>query len=170
MLFMISRRLVVGFLPVLVFIGSCGCGIREGSSYVRTALPVSDIDQRLGNSKAFSDSADHNLTRFLAAEMLRSDLHVLIDRIGRCDAITYWYASLNREIALLDDPLEQQFRSLRPVHLFGEGDGRCYSYTIEHTVPLPEPSVWRRRLLTSIPVRISIIHAMRDARFLLPRP
>ena len=166
MVLMMHQQPALVTLTVLIAIGAWGCGIREGVPYRRVAVPSADIDRWLQRDHAFSDSADFTLTRHLAAEMLRGDLYVLIDRIGECDAITRWYETLNREIARLADPLEQSFRALRAVRLFDSNDTRCYSYTVEHAVPLPNPAVWRNRLWTSVPHRVSIIHAMRDARLL----
>ena len=62
----------------------------------------------------------------------------------------------------MEDPLERSFQAVRPVLLFESGAQDCFSYTVKYDVPLAEPIRWNMRLLTSVPMRLSLIHPMED--------
>lgn len=141
-------------------------GVTSGERYVRAAYDTSRVRTELARSAVFSDSASSPLVRLLARRLLSRDTPVVIDRVGSCGALYHWYEALNRELALLPDPLERRFRALRPLLLYREPEGRCFSYTVQYEVPLPAPALWRRRLLTHLPLRLSVIHPRGDAPLL----
>ena len=162
----VSCILLVALLAALSYMHFCGP--RPGRHYMRGAYDSTRAGEVLSREAVYSDSASSPLARHLAANLLRRKMPVHIDRTGRCAGIAGWYDAINREVARLADPLERRFRAVRPLFLFREPDGRCFSYTVQYEVPLPVPMQWRRRLLSSVPLRLSAIHPREDARLLRP--
>ncbi len=141
-------------------------GVTSGQRYVRAAYDTARVRTELSRSAVFSDSASSPLVHVLARRLLSNETPVVIDATGRCGAIHAWYQALNQELGQLPDPLERRFRALRSLLLYREPTSRCFSYTVQYELPLPEPARWRRELLTHLPIRLSVIHPRGDARLL----
>lgn len=140
--------------------GRRGQGPYEGSVYVREALDSSlVVPLVLGDTTAEVTP----LARHLVLHLLMSDIRVQVDHVGRCGDIVDQYASSNERLAsTVQDSLDLEFRTMRPVMLARRLMDECFSYTVEYAVPLQRPMRWGNNLLTEVPVRLALIHPLTD--------
>ncbi len=122
-------------------------GPRVGKTYVRPAYD----SVRVATVLHWSDSTAGTVARRLVTDLLTRDLRVRLDHVGVCTEIVARY-----------EAKADSFQVIRPVELFDPDTARCFSYTVQYDVPLSEPMMWRRELVTAIPLRLSLIHPRSD--------
>ena len=97
--------------------------------------------------------------------MLTRELRVRIDRTGQCDALSAYYEAVDERLQKSKEKLEQAFLATRPITLSDSTAQDCFSYSITYNVPLDVPVQWQRQLLTSVPLRLTMIHPIKDLKY-----
>ncbi len=151
----ISAGLILVLLAISLW--SRSFGPKEGDWYVRVPQ-----DSLLVDRAVYSDSAASPLAKRLVSDMLTRELRVRIEKAGLCDVVSAHYEAVNARLQESEAPLEQAFFAARPVALFDSTSRRCFAYSIAYSVPLDEPFEWKRQLLTSVPLRLTLIHPLED--------
>ena len=136
---------------------------QEGAVYVRSGLDSAQVAPVV-----FSDSTARSspVAGRLVLDLLTRDLRVQVDHVGPCGDILDRYVVYNEGLAgEVEDPLEREFRTVRPVLLAGRLMDECFSYTVKYDVPLKRPMRWKNNLLTQVPLRLSLIHPIADFQY-----
>ena len=131
-----------------------------GQIYRRAAYDSSIVSRII-----VSDSASSPLARKLVADLLTRKLRVRIDRVGRCKEVMEHYDAVNFRLQAGSSLLEQAFLAARPVQLYTDDQLRCFAYSITYHIPLPEPMNWQNKLLTKVPLHLTMIHPMTDFKY-----
>ncbi len=106
------------------------------------------------------------VARRLVLDLLTRELRIQVDHVGPCGDILDRYMRQNEGLASTTlDPLEREFRTVRPVLLAGRLMDECFSYTVRYDVPLRRPMRWKNSLLTQVPLRLSLIHPIGDFQY-----
>ena len=105
--------------------------------------------------------------RRLAIDLLTRDLRVAVDHVAPCQEILGRYAQANARLReAFEDEMERAFQTVRPVLLDAtaarDSAAACFSYTVRYDLPLGRPLRWKNALLTEVPVRLALVHAMKD--------
>ncbi len=132
----------------------------EGSVYLRSGLDSTQVA-----SVVFSDNTARSnpIAGRLVLDLLTRDLRIQVDHVGPCGDILDRYVSHNHGLAGdIEDPLDREFRTVRPVLLASRLMDECFSYTVKYDVPLRSPMRWKNTLLTQVPLRLSLIHPIGD--------
>lgn len=132
-------------------LASCS-GPGVGDVYIRAAYDSVRVDSIVGLNADASPEA-----RRLVADLLTRALRVRIERVGRCGA-------LGRAGA------QEDILASHSVPLFVSAAERCFSYTVQYDLPLEEPMLWKERLMTSVPLRLTLIHPIEDLRDFCAEP
>ena len=158
-LFIIAVVVVVALVGFYWFSASTSRP-QEGAVYVRSGLDSAQVAPVV-----FSDSTARSspIAGRLVLDLLTRDLRVQVDHVGPCGDILDRYVSYNEGLAGdVEDPLDREFRTVRPVLLAGRLMDECFSYTVKYDVPLARPMRWKNNLLTQVPLRLSLIHPLAD--------
>ena len=147
------------FLALLAVSLWSGTRIKEGDWFVRIPRDSVLVDQAV-----YSDSAASPLAKRLVSDLLTRELRVRIEKIGHCTDLSAHYEATNARLQESSDLIEQAFFAARPVALFDSMASRCFAYSIAYSVPLDEPVQWKRQLLTSVPLRLTMIHPVEDIK------
>ncbi|MFQ5569860.1 MAG: hypothetical protein ACE5G0_09310 [Rhodothermales bacterium] len=133
---------------------------QEGAVYVRAGLDSTQVAPAVLSDTTASSSP---VARRLVLDLLTRDLRVQVDHVGSCGDILDRYLRQNEGlVSTIADPLDREFRTVRPVLLAGRMMDECFSYTVTYDVPLKRPMRWKNSLLAQVPLRLSLIHPIGD--------
>ncbi len=156
---------VSAVVVVLALVGFSRLGARtprpkEGGVYVRAGMDSAQVAPVVLSDTTASSSP---LARRLVLDLLTRELRIQVDHVGRCGDILDRYVEYNEGLAgTVEDPLDREFQTVRPVLLAGRLMDECFSYTVRYDVPLRRPMRWKNSLLTQVPLRLSLIHPIGD--------
>lgn len=156
---------VSAVVVALALIGFSRFGTRThrpqvGTVYIRAGLDSAQVAPAVLSDTTITTSP---VARRLVLDLLTRDLRIQVDHVGSCGDILDRYLRQNEGLAdTVAEPLEREFRTVRPVLLAGRMMGKCFSYTVKYDVPLARPMRWKNQLLAQVPLRLSLIHPIED--------
>lgn len=159
----VSAVVVVLALVGFSRLGALTPGPQEGTVYVRAGMDSAEVAPVVLSDTMTSSSP---VARRLVLDLLTRDLRIQVDHVGPCGDILDRYVEYNEGLAgTALDPLDREFRTVRPVLLAGRLMDECFSYTVRYDVPLRRLMRWKNTLLTQVPLRLSLIHPIEDFQY-----